>query len=94
MVEILRTNDLVLISFIEAMLRAEGVACLVADQHGAAVEGGVIAVQRRVLVHRDQASHARDLVAAARAAADRGELEPAGVSAEAPGPNPKMTQAR
>ena len=39
LVEILRTNDLVLISFIELILKAERVAYFVADQHMAAVEG-------------------------------------------------------
>lgn len=71
MIEILRTNDLVLISFVEAMLRAEGIPCFVADGHGAAVEGGVIAIQRRVLVHRDHEAQARGLVTAARAEAER-----------------------
>lgn len=74
MIEILRTNDLVLISYVEAMLRGEGIACFVADGHGAAVEGGVVAIQRRVLVHRDQEAQARDLVTAARAGAESARL--------------------
>ena len=50
MVEILRTNDLVLISVIESILKAERVAYFVADQHMAAVEGSLGFLPRRILV--------------------------------------------
>ena len=50
MIEILRTNDLVLISVIESLLKAEGVAYFVADQHMAAVEGSLGFLPRRIMV--------------------------------------------
>jgi hypothetical protein len=65
MIEILRTNDLVLISVIESLLKAEGVAFLVADQHMAAVEGSLGFLPRRILVEAREERRARRLVAQA-----------------------------
>ena len=65
MVEILRTNDLVLISVIESILTAERVAYFVADQHMAAVEGSLGFLPRRILVDARQAGRARRLIAEA-----------------------------
>ena len=62
MVEILRTNDLVLISVIESLLRAEGVAYFVADQHMAAVEGSLGFLPRRILVDAREEDRARRLL--------------------------------
>lgn len=62
MVEILRTNDLVLISVIESLLTAEGVGFFVADQHMAAVEGSLGFLPRRILVEARDASRARRLL--------------------------------
>ena len=59
MIEILRTNDLVLISVIESILKAERVAFFVADQNMAAVEGSLGFLPRRILVDRNQAARAR-----------------------------------
>ena len=63
MIEILRTNDLVLISVIESLLRAENVGFLVADQHMAAVEGSLGFLPRRILVDSRQEQRARRLLA-------------------------------
>lgn len=57
MVEIVRTNDLVLISFIEALFASEKIGCLVADQHMSAVDGSLGFLPRRILVPEQQ--HAR-----------------------------------
>ena len=62
MVEILRTNDLVLISVIESILKAERVAYFVADQHMAAVEGSLGFLPRRILVDRRRRGRARRLL--------------------------------
>ena len=59
MVEILRTNDLVLISVIESILKAERVAFFVADQHMAAVEGSLGFLPRRILVDAREERRAR-----------------------------------
>ena len=65
MVEILRTNDLVLISVIESLLKAEGVGFFLADQHMAAVEGSLGFLPRRILVEARDEIRARRLIAEA-----------------------------
>ncbi len=50
MIELLRTNDLVLISFVETLLTQAGVAFFVADQHMSAVEGSLGFLPRRIMV--------------------------------------------
>ncbi len=62
MIEILRTNDLVLISAVESLLKAAGIGCFLADQHMAAVEGSLGFLPRRVLVDRDDEAPARRLL--------------------------------
>ncbi len=74
MIEILRTNDLVLISVIESLLVAEGIAFFVADQHMAAVEGSLGFLPRRILVDSREEARARRLIAEAGLA---GELRDA-----------------
>lgn len=51
---IVRSSDLVLISFVEATLRDEGLDPFVADRFMSAVEGGISAFPQRVLVPSDQ----------------------------------------
>ena len=65
MVEILRTNDLVLISVIESLLKAANVSFFVADQHMAAVEGSLGFLPRRILVDKREERRARRLLAEA-----------------------------
>ena len=55
MVEILRTNDLVLISVIESILTAERVSYFVADQNMAAAEGSLGFLPRRIMVDAREA---------------------------------------
>ena len=74
LVEILRTNDLVLISVIESILNSEGVRFLVADQHMAAVEGSLGFLPRRILVESKDEARARRVLADAGLA---GELRDA-----------------
>jgi hypothetical protein len=62
LVEILRTNDLVLISVIESLLKAEGVGFFLADQHMAAVEGSLGFLPRRILVDACDEARARRLL--------------------------------
>jgi hypothetical protein len=65
MKELLRTNDLVLISLVEAILREGGVRFFVADTHMSALEGSTGFLPRRVLVDESQFSAARRLLAEA-----------------------------
>jgi hypothetical protein len=62
MVELLRTNDPVLISFVEAILAGENVPYFVADQHMSVLEGSAGFIRRRVLVPGDDAPRARTLL--------------------------------
>lgn len=62
MTELLRSNDLVLISAIEALLRAAGIDFFIADQHISGIEGSIGAFPRRILVDADQLSRARRLM--------------------------------
>jgi hypothetical protein len=60
MIELLRTNDLVLISAVEAILSDNGIDVFVADQFMSAVEGSLGFLPRRILVSSDDAASARD----------------------------------
>ena len=51
--ELLRTNDPVLLSFVEVLLRDAGVAAMIADANISAVEGSIGILPRRVLVADD-----------------------------------------
>jgi hypothetical protein len=62
MIELLRTNDVVLISAIEALLRDEGIFLFVADQNMSVLEGSVGFLRRRLCVPEEQAERARELL--------------------------------
>jgi hypothetical protein len=74
LVEILRTNDLVVINVIESILTAERIAYFVADQNMAAVEGSLGFLPRRIMVDRREEGRARRVLAEAGLA---GELRDA-----------------
>jgi hypothetical protein len=59
MEELIRTNDLVLISFVEALLRDAGIEPWVADQNMSVIEGSLGVLQRRVMVPADDIKQAR-----------------------------------
>jgi hypothetical protein len=65
MVELLRTNDLVLISLIEAILADHGIDIFVADAFMSALEGSLGFLPRRLLVLEEEESDARSLLEAA-----------------------------
>jgi hypothetical protein len=62
MVELVRTNDLVLISFVESLLRQAGVRFFIADNHMSAVEGSLGFLPRRILVDANQHAQAQRLM--------------------------------
>ena len=70
LIELVRTNDLVLISVIESLLAEEGVAHFVADQHMSAMEGSLGFLPRRIMVDSEQEGRARRLLAEAGLAAE------------------------
>jgi hypothetical protein len=65
MKELLRTNDLVRLSWVEALLADAGIVSLVLDQHTSLVEGSIGAIQRRLMVDERDHRRAQDLIAAA-----------------------------
>jgi hypothetical protein len=60
--ELVRTNDAVLISAIEALLKSAGIPHLLADQNMSVLEGSIGAFQRRILVGEDEIAAARELL--------------------------------
>jgi len=62
MEELLRTNDLVLISFVESLLREAGIDLWVADQNMSIIEGSLGVLPRRIMVPGDSLAQAgRDI---------------------------------
>jgi Putative prokaryotic signal transducing protein len=65
MKELLRTNDPVRLSFVQALLRDSGIESLVLDHHTSLVEGSIGAIPRRLVVTERDYSRARSVLAAA-----------------------------
>ncbi|BBK41387.1 hypothetical protein STVA_14070 [Allostella vacuolata] len=70
MVELLRTNDVVRLSWLTALLADAGIVVIVLDHHASLMEGSIGAIQRRMMVE------AGDLQAARRVLASAGESLP------------------
>lgn len=62
MIELLRTNDLVLISVIESILKEEEIAYFVADQHTSVMEGSVGFLPRRIMVDSNELERTRRIM--------------------------------
>lgn len=67
MKELLRSNDPVLISWLQARLAEEGIESLVFDTHVSILEGSISAIPRRLMVIDDDHPRAKRIVAAAEA---------------------------
>jgi len=65
MKELLRTNDLVRLSFLQSLLKDCGIESLVLDHHTSLVEGSIGAIPRRLMVARRDYLRACSVVAAA-----------------------------
>ncbi len=63
--ELLRTNDAVTLSWIEALLGEAGIGCVILDSHTSIIEGSIGAIPRRIMVADAEWRRARDLIAAA-----------------------------
>jgi hypothetical protein len=57
--ELVRTNDAVLVSAIEALLRGANIAHLILDQNMSVLEGSLGVLPRRVMVAEDDVAAAR-----------------------------------
>lgn len=62
MVELVRTNDPVLISWLVAALAGDGIEAVVLDQHASIMEGSISAIQRRVMVGEDDLVEAKKIL--------------------------------
>lgn len=60
--ELLATNNLVTISYAEALLGDAGIEFLVVDQNMSILEGSIGVIPRRILVAHDQIVQARRLI--------------------------------
>jgi hypothetical protein len=60
--EILRTNDAVLVSAVEALLDGAGIPHVVLDRNMSVLEGSIGILPRRILVDDDYSSSARQLL--------------------------------
>ncbi|HAE00262.1 MAG TPA: DUF2007 domain-containing protein [Rhodospirillaceae bacterium] len=62
MKELLRSNDMVQLSFIEVLLRDSGIECVVFDSHTSILEGSLGVLPRRVMVLDEDLDAARRLL--------------------------------
>ena len=63
--ELVRTNDIVLVSAIEALLNGADIHHMVLDQNMSIIEGSLGILPRRILVHEEDNRAARQLLAEA-----------------------------
>jgi putative signal transducing protein len=60
--EIVRTNDAVLITAIEALFKGAGIRHVVLDQNMSVLEGSIGMLPRRIVVDEDEVTRARRLL--------------------------------
>ena len=65
MKELLRTNNVVRLSWAQALLRDAGIESVILDHHTSLVEGSIGAIPRRLMVAERDHSRARALIATA-----------------------------
>jgi Putative prokaryotic signal transducing protein len=68
MVELVRSNDMVFLSWAQAMLKAEGIEAVLLDGFTSVIEGSIGAIPRRLAVLEEDLAQARELLDAAAAA--------------------------
>lgn len=60
--ELVRTNDVVLVSAVGALLDGAGIGYLVLDQNMSIIEGSIGIIPRRILVVADDLTEAREVL--------------------------------
>jgi hypothetical protein len=60
--EILRSNDVVFLSWADAMLRAAGIESVLFDAHASVMDGSIAVVQRRLMVADEDHARAKMLL--------------------------------
>jgi hypothetical protein len=64
-IELIRSNDIALLSYISALLAEAGIESVTLDAHTSAIEGSIGAISRRVMVAANDAAVARRILAGA-----------------------------
>ncbi|WP_105429359.1 MULTISPECIES: DUF2007 domain-containing protein [Neorhizobium] len=62
MLEIIRTNDVVILSLAQSLMKDAGIYCMVADQSMSVLEGSLGLLQRRLMVDGERADEARRIL--------------------------------
>ncbi len=62
MKELVRSNDPVFLSWLEASLADAGIECVIFDKFTSAVEGSIGALPRRVMVHEKDLDRAQRII--------------------------------
>lgn len=62
MKELIRTNDAVVLSFAESLMKDAGIGCFIADQGMSILEGSLGLLPRRFLVSEEDEEEARQLL--------------------------------
>ncbi|CAN7507035.1 DUF2007 domain-containing protein [Pararhizobium sp. LjRoot235] len=70
MKELIRTNDAVVLSFAESLMKEAGIGCFIADQGMSILEGSLGLLPRRFLVADEEADEARQILIDAGLAAE------------------------
>ncbi len=60
--ELIRTNDAVLLSFAESLMKDASIHCMIADQGMSILEGSLGLLPRRFLVEDDRSEQARRIL--------------------------------
>ena len=63
MIELIRTNDAVLLSFAESLMKEAGIHCLIADEAMSILEGSLGILPRRLMVRDADLYRARIVLA-------------------------------
>ena len=62
MVELIRTNDADVISFVESLMKDAGIGCLVADRNMSVLDGSIGVLPRRIMVLEEDMESARRIL--------------------------------
>ncbi|EJF90500.1 DUF2007 domain-containing protein [Bartonella tamiae] len=62
MIELIRTNDIVLLSFVESLMKEADIIYFIADCHTSMAEGSMGFLQRRLMVDERRKSEARKII--------------------------------
>jgi hypothetical protein len=76
MIEIIRTNDAVVLSFAQSLLRDASIEFLLADQNMSVLDGSIGVLPQRLLVHDDDERAARRILSDAGIGNELRESQP------------------